>query len=85
MSGDAAESSVLAVQDLRVRYGRREVLRGLRLQVARGGVYALPYAPLVQVDDSEVVVGSRVRVYVELTDTDGIQVTDQRWVTAVAP
>jgi ABC-type multidrug transport system ATPase subunit len=41
MSDDAAESSVLAVEDLSVRYGRREVLRGLRLQVARGGVYAL--------------------------------------------
>ena len=52
---------------------------------AGGGVYALPYAPLVQVDDSEVVVGSRVRVTVGLTDTDGIQVSDQRWVTAVAP
>lgn len=52
---------------------------------AGGGLYALPYGQVVQVNDGVVVVGSRVRVFVELTDTDGIQVTDQRWVTAVAP
>ena len=54
---------------------------------AGGGFFALPYAPQTLVSEAEVgaLYGARVRVTVEVTDTDGIQVSDQRWVTAVAP
>lgn len=51
-----------------------------------GGVYALPQGAAVQVDEGEVdaIVGARVRVAVELTDSGGLQVSDERWVHAVA-
>ena len=52
---------------------------------AGGGVYALPYGPIVQVNDVVVTPGVRVRVTVQLTDTDGLQVTDERWVRAIDP
>ncbi|HEU5061345.1 MAG TPA: hypothetical protein VFU21_32695 [Kofleriaceae bacterium] len=52
---------------------------------AGGGVYTLPYGPTTFLDDVQVTAGVRVRVVVELTDTDGIQVTDERWVRAVEP
>lgn len=59
----------------------------LDYEPAGGELFALPFAPTVQFDEAEVeaIEGTRVRVVVALTDTDGIQVTDQRWVTAVAP
>jgi hypothetical protein len=52
---------------------------------AGGGVYALPYGPVTQVNDAVVTAGVRVRVTVELTDADGLQASDQRWVRAVEP
>lgn len=54
-------------------------------EAAGGELYALPYGMAVQVDDAEVTAGTRVRLTVELTDTDGIQVSDERWVLAVDP
>ena len=47
------------------------------------GVFALPYGLAEQVNDAVVAEGDRVRVAVELTDGDGIQVTDERWVQLV--
>lgn len=53
---------------------------------AGGGTYTLPYGPQVVLDPFEVPgIGDRVRVTVQLNDTGGMQVTDERWVIVVAP
>jgi len=55
---------------------------------AEGGeVYVLPYGQVTQLRETEVpdIIGSRVRVTVGVTDNGGLQVTDERWVHAVAP
>jgi hypothetical protein len=58
----------------------------LSYEDAGGGLYQLPNGIAVQVDESQVtaIIGARVRVAVEVTDLEGIQVTDERWVHAVA-
>ncbi len=55
-------------------------------EAAGGDVYELPNALQVQLDVvTPGAYGDRFRVSVEVTDTDGIQVSDQRWVRAIAP
>jgi len=56
----------------------------LDYESAGGSVYALPYGQIVQLSPVPSI-GARVRVTVELTDTDGLQVSDQRWVHVIAP
>ena len=53
---------------------------------AGGGQYTLPNGIIVQIDvDVPAVYGERFRVTAELTDTDGLVVSDERWVVAAAP
>ena len=49
-----------------------------------GGVYAMPYGQVVQLNPVPSL-GARVRVTVELTDSGGLEVSDERWVIVVAP
>jgi hypothetical protein len=58
----------------------------LSYEDAGGGLYQLPNGIAVQVAENQVtaIIGARVRVAVEVTDIEGIQVTDERWVHAVA-
>ena len=53
-----------------------------------GGVYEIAGAPhVLTMKESEypAVVGDRVRVTLEVTDDDGLQATDERWVRVVEP
>lgn len=56
----------------------------LSYEDAGAGTWALPYGQLIQLSPVPAI-GARVRVTVELTDTDGLQVTDERWVITAAP
>jgi hypothetical protein len=57
----------------------------LSYEDAGGGMYQLPNGIAVQVAEAEweAIPGTRIRVAVEVTDIEGIQVTDERWVHAV--